>query len=97
MRLKLDDDRINEICRQFGIRRLYLVGSNARGTQRHDSDVDLVVMFEQAGSSLHQYMGAKTEFEATFQCGVDLIEEDAIHNPHFLRSVDEDKVLIYEA
>jgi hypothetical protein len=39
-------DRLGEVCRRHGIRRLSLFGSVLRGTDRHDSDVDLLVEFQ---------------------------------------------------
>jgi len=39
-------DHLAELCRRHGIRRLSLFGSVLRGTDRPDSDVDLLVEFE---------------------------------------------------
>jgi uncharacterized protein len=38
-------DRIADICRRYNVRRLSLFGSAAMGTERPDSDVDLLVEF----------------------------------------------------
>lgn len=45
-RQKADPERLAQICRRFGIRRLALFGSRLKGTARPDSDVDLLVEFE---------------------------------------------------
>lgn len=39
-------DALAALCRRYQIRRLSLFGSTLRGTQRPDSDVDLLVEFE---------------------------------------------------
>jgi hypothetical protein len=39
-------ERLTEICQRHGIRRLSLFGSALRGTDRPDSDVDLLVEFD---------------------------------------------------
>jgi hypothetical protein len=39
-------ERLTEICQRHGIRRLSLFGSALRGTDRPDSDVDLMVEFD---------------------------------------------------
>lgn len=39
-------EKLTELCRRHGIRRLSLFGSVLRGTDRPDSDVDLLVEFE---------------------------------------------------
>lgn len=41
-----DHDALAELCRRRGIRRLSLFGSVLKGTDRPDSDVDLLVEFE---------------------------------------------------
>ncbi len=45
-RLSLNQDDLAHLCRRHGIRRLSLFGSVLRGTDRPDSDVDLLVEFE---------------------------------------------------
>lgn len=45
-RIDLDREKLAEFCRKNGIRRLSLFGSTLHGTNRPDSDVDLLVEFE---------------------------------------------------
>ena len=49
-RLPIDDDALAALCRRNRIRRLSLFGSEIKGTARADSDVDLLVEFEQDAS-----------------------------------------------
>jgi uncharacterized protein len=44
--LNVDRESLETLCRHFGIRRLSLYGSAARGAERPDSDLDLLVEFE---------------------------------------------------
>ena len=44
-RLNLDDVTLAEFCQRHHIRRLALFGSMLKGTERPDSDVDLLVEF----------------------------------------------------
>ncbi|HVH79505.1 MAG TPA: nucleotidyltransferase family protein [Stellaceae bacterium] len=44
--LQVDRKALAEICRRHGIRRLSLFGSVLKGTDRPDSDVDLIAEFE---------------------------------------------------
>lgn len=41
-----DQESLSRLCRRHGIRRLSLFGSVLRGTDRPDSDIDLLVEFE---------------------------------------------------
>ncbi|AWJ94809.1 nucleotidyltransferase (plasmid) [Azospirillum baldaniorum] len=45
-RLFPDDAALASVCRRHRIRRLALFGSMLKGSNRHDSDVDLLVEFE---------------------------------------------------
>lgn len=45
-RLFTDEATLDKLCRRYGIRRLSLFGSALKGTDRPDSDVDLLVEFE---------------------------------------------------
>ena len=45
-RLPIDSESLAALCRRHGIRRLSLFGSVLKGTDRSDSDVDLLVEFE---------------------------------------------------
>ncbi|HEV8678218.1 MAG TPA: nucleotidyltransferase family protein [Stellaceae bacterium] len=44
--LSYDKEALESLCRQYRIRRLALFGSVRKGTDRPDSDVDLLVEFE---------------------------------------------------
>ena len=46
IRLPFDQAALAQLCRRCGIRRLSLFGSVLKGTDRPDSDVDLLVEFE---------------------------------------------------
>ena len=41
-----DHDALADICRRYHIRRLSLFGSTLKGSDRPDSDVDLLVDFQ---------------------------------------------------
>ena len=65
-----------EAIRRYGVRRLGLFGSHARGTAREGSDLDFVVDFE--SKSFDAYMDLKGFLERLFGCRVDLVLADAI-------------------
>jgi uncharacterized protein len=68
--------------RARGIRRAAVVGSVARGEDRPDSDVDILVEFEPgAEGSIYQYMNLKAYIAGLFDGPVDVIDRDAL-KPH---------------
>lgn len=62
--------------RRYGVRRLGLFGSAARGRARGGSDLDFIVDFER--KTFDDYMGLKFYLEELFQKDVDLVLADAI-------------------
>ncbi|MFI5363104.1 MAG: nucleotidyltransferase family protein [Elusimicrobiota bacterium] len=62
--------------RRYGVRRLGLFGSAARGRARPDSDLDFVVDLER--ETFDDYMGLKFYLEDLFHKDVDLVIIDSI-------------------
>ena len=92
---------LDELCRQFCVRRLELFGSAA--TERFDplaSDLDFLVEFEPQSpmGPFHQYFDFQAALEELFGRPVDLVEPSAIRNPYFRQAVDRgQRVLLYAA
>lgn len=73
--LKILEENRNAI-RGYGVRRLGLFGSCARGECNEVSDLDFVVEFEK--KSFDAYMDLKLFLEKLFDCQVDLVISDSI-------------------
>jgi hypothetical protein len=65
-----------ETIRGFGVRRLGIFGSHARGDQNQSSDIDFLVEFEDA--TLQRYLDLQEFLEQLFQCRVDLVFADTL-------------------
>jgi predicted nucleotidyltransferase len=78
-----------DAIRQFGVRRLGLFGSSARGDAGESSDLDFVVEFDR--KSFDAYMDLKTFLERLFGCRVDLVLREAI-KPRLRASILESAV-----
>lgn len=88
---------LHALCRRFGVRRLEVFGSAARGDfDAGRSDIDFLVEFEESGS-LGTYFDFRDSLEALFGRSVDLIESGAIRNPYLKASVDACREPVFEA
>src|ERR1700750_1977212 len=68
--------------RARGIRRAAVFGSVARGDERPDSGIDILVEFEPGREgSIYEYMGLKEYVASLFEGPVDVIDRDAL-KPH---------------
>ncbi|MBM4038121.1 MAG: nucleotidyltransferase family protein [Planctomycetes bacterium] len=61
---------------RFGVQRIGLFGSAARGEENPDSDVDILVEFDEM--TFERYMDLKFFFEDTLGRRVDLVPADSI-------------------
>lgn len=69
----VDRQRLAELCQKYRVARLDVFGSQARGTSRPDSDVDLLVTFEDGYTPGWELGGLYVELERLLDRPVDLI------------------------
>jgi len=77
--------------RALGVKRLGLFGSFARGGQAIQSDVDLLVEFEEGRKSFDNFMHLSFLLEEVLQRPVDLVTLEALSpyiGPYILREVE---------
>lgn len=94
--LKLQKD-VEEICKELSLRRLDIIGSAARDDFGEKSDVDVLAIFEGDEHLFDRYFELKQRLEKLFSRKVDVIEERAIKNPYFKKTIERDRVKIYGA
>lgn len=78
------------IRRDFGVRRIALFGSVARGEDRAGSDLDILVDFEKDPTFL-SFMGLKAFLEDRLGRKVDLVTRDAL-KPRIRPTVEREAV-----
>ena len=88
---------LKELCRAHKVKNLYAFGSVLTDNFNSLSDVDLIVTFQQLDllDYADNYFDFKFSLESIFKRKVDLLEESAIKNPHFLFDINQHKKLIY--
>jgi uncharacterized protein len=84
---KLAENR--QTIRGFGVRRLGIFGSYARGEQTETSDIDFLVEFQRP--TFNNYFDLKFFLEALFGCKVDLVFKDTI-KPRIRSTILEETV-----
>lgn len=87
-------NEIDAICSGFGVARLAVFGSVARGNDRPDSDVDLIVEFK-GPVGLPGLLKLERKFESTFGRKVDLGTEASLH-PLIKAHVGRELKVLYE-
>ena len=90
-------DSIKALCNKYRVSSLFAFGSVLTDKFNSESDIDLVVDFENIGVNEYadNYFDFKFSLQDTFHRNIDLLEEKAIRNPYMRRSIDLSKKLIY--
>jgi len=81
------------IVKSFGLKRLCLFGSYAKGEATDDSDLDFIM--DKGKLKGIEYVALVDSLEKEFKCHVDLISYGA-SDKKFINSIRKDEVLIYE-
>lgn len=82
MKINIPEANILEFCQRWCVKELAVYGSALRDDFRPDSDVDVLVVFQDdARWSLFDHFRAEEELEEIFGREVDLVEKSAIRNP----------------
>jgi uncharacterized protein len=82
------------IYADFGVKRIGIFGSFARGDQKRGSDVDVLVEFSPGQATLHNLVTLADYLEALFCKKVDLVTVGGIDN--YIRSHVENEVIWVE-
>lgn len=98
--VETDREALVQFCQRNRIAKLELFGSRAKGTARPDSDVDLLVTFEDGYTPGLEFFGMADELEGILGHPVDLLTRPTVErdrNPYFKQSVLSVAELLYAA
>lgn len=92
-----NQQKLNQLCLQYNVQQLYLFGSVLTDKFNENSDIDMLIQFENMDLKHYfdNFMDFKENAEILFNRNVDLVENQAIKNPIFRKIVDREKQLIY--
>jgi len=87
-------DLISPIASKYGVERVYLFGSRARGDNADDSDYDFSI--DQGDLvRLRDFLDFIDELESVLKCKVDVVCRDDVGKSGFYTSMTSSEVLIY--
>ena len=86
-------DKIVRILKRCGARKIAIFGSYARGEEKPDSDVDVIVEFS-GRKSLLDIVGIEQELSDELGNKVDLLTEKSI-SPYLIDRIRNEMVVIY--
>ena len=87
-------EKVIPIAKKYGVKKISLFGSYARGEADEKSDLDF--LFRKGKVLGLQYVGFVNDLEDEFNCHVDLVSEGGISDKEFLNEIKNDEVILYE-
>lgn len=94
--IQVDEQKLREICRRWGVAELSVFGSMARGDGGPESDVDLLYVFEPDARIGWNIVDLEDELSELFGREVDLVSKANIHR--FVRDrILSDAQVLYAA
>ncbi|MGI4020675.1 MAG: nucleotidyltransferase family protein [Janthinobacterium lividum] len=88
---------IAKLCEIHKVKKLYAFGSVLTERFNTDSDIDLIVEFKNIESEDYadNYFNFKFSLQDVLKRPIDLLEDKAIKNPYFRKTVNENRQLVY--
>lgn len=94
-------DKVRPIAKAYGIDKVYLFGSYARGEATEESDIDFYVEFSKPLGL--KYCSFFSDIEESVGKSIDIITRDGLYNPatlhtneQLIRRIMEERKCIYE-
>lgn len=87
--------QLSEYFKTQPVLKAWLFGSYSRNEQREDSDVDILILLDYSQPVGLKFFGMYEDLSEMLGRKVDLVSDRALA-PFARKSVDQDKILIYE-
>lgn len=97
LNLQIYKPEITKLCETHKVNKLYAFGSVLNESFQTDSDIDLIVEFKniELENYADNYFDFKFSLQDILKRRVDLLEDKAIKNPYFRKTVNEKRQLVY--
>lgn len=91
-------DKIEEICRHHDVEQLQAFGSITSNHFTDQSDIDFLVKFNDIPVERYtdNFFNVHHLLESVIKRKIDLMTENSLSNPYFIKKVKESRELIYE-
>lgn len=100
---KIVKERLNDIiklCKNHGVKSLYIFGSANTDKFDSNSDIDFLIDFKESLSIeeyTENYFTLQYKLRELLKRKIDLVTQNSLSNPFFIQSIDQNKQLLYGA
>jgi hypothetical protein len=92
-------DELEQLCKRYKVKTMYVFGSACTDKFKDDSDIDFLISFDKVPIEEYadNYFDLYYQLQALFNREIDLVTENSLSNPYFIKGVEQTKRLIYAA
>ena len=92
-------DALTQLCKDYNVKTMYVFGSVCTELFNETSDIDILIAFENLSIEQYtdNYFDLHYKLEDLFGRNIDLLTDQSLSNPYFIKRVEQTKKLIYAA
>jgi predicted nucleotidyltransferase len=92
-------DKLKLLCEEHKVKIMYVFGSVCTDYFNEESDIDFLISFEKVALEDYSdnYFELYYKMRQLFNREIDLVTENSLSNPYFIKSIGQTKKLIYAA
>ena len=97
---KIISDKIDELkrlCNVYKVKSMYAFGSVCTDKFNDNSDIDLLISFDNLSIEQYtdNYFDLHYKLQNLFSRKIDLLTDNSLSNPYFIKGIEQTKQLIY--
>ena len=91
--------QLKQLCQKYDVNTMYAFGSVCSDSFNEKSDIDLLISFKNLTIEQYtdNYFDLHYNLQDLFGREIDLLTENSLSNPYFIKGIDQTKQLIYAA
>lgn len=92
-------DELKSLCNIYNVKTMYAFGSVCTDKFDDDSDIDLLISFDNLSIEQYtdNYFDLHYKLQDLFNRKIDLLTDNSLSNPYFIKRMEQTKQLIYAA
>ncbi|WOC51431.1 nucleotidyltransferase [Bergeyella porcorum] len=96
-KIEIHQEQIKALCEKHKVKTLYAFGSVLNERFNSESDIDLLVKFQEIDllDYADNYFNLLFSLQSVLDRKVDLVTEQSLKNPYFIEQINNTKQLIY--
>jgi uncharacterized protein len=90
---------IKQLCEYYKVKSMYAFGSVCTDKFNDNSDIDFLIAFDNLSFDQYtdNYFELHYKLQDLFNRQIDLLTENSLSNPYFIKRIEQTKQLIYAA